>query len=141
MENKKPQTVTQFSEISGVGQAKLDKYAAPFIKVITDYLETKKSKITTHQKTFNLFKEGKTVSEISKERNVSESTIFSHLVKMHKEGAEIDLHQFITPEELKKIKAAQKTLENPDGLRVYFDHFEEKISYDILKLGLYLLLK
>ena len=67
--------------------------------------------------------------------------LFGHLVKMHTEGASIDLYQFITLEEIKAVKLAQKKLENPDGLKVYFDHFEEKMPYSKIKLGLYLDLK
>ena len=138
MEDSKPRTVAEFSEISGVGQAKLDKYAAAFLKVIAKHLDKTNSKIATHQKTFQLFKDGKTVTEISIERGVTESTVFTHLVKMHTEGAEIDLNQFITSEEIKKVKTAQKDLKNPDGLKVYFDYFKEKMSYSKIKLGLYL---
>ncbi len=138
MEDKKPRTINQFSEISGVGQAKLDKYADAFLKVIAKHLDATDLKTTTHEKSFQLFKDGKTVSEIAKERGVAENTIFGHLVKMHKEGASIDLYQFITQEEIKEVKMAQKKLGNPDGLKIYFDHFEEKMPYSTIKLGLYL---
>ena len=141
MEDKKPRTIEQFSEISGVGQAKLDTYAEAFLKVIAKHLDTSDSKITTHEKTYQLFKDGKTVADISAERGVAESTIFSHLVKMHQDGSAIDLYQFINSEEIKKVKAAQKKLGNPDGLRMYFDHFEENMSYSKIKLGLYLSIK
>jgi ATP-dependent DNA helicase RecQ len=138
MEDKKPKTIEQFSEISGVGQAKLDKYAEAFLKVIAKHLDTADSKITTQEKTYQLFKDGKTVADISAERGVAESTVFSHLVKMHRDGSAIDLSQFITSEEIKKVKAAQKKLGNPDGLRMYFEYFEENMSYSKIKLGLYL---
>lgn len=141
MQDKKPRTVKEFSQISGVGQAKLDKYADAFLKVIAKHIDATGLKVATHEKSFELFKAGKSVPEIAAERGVAESTIFSHLVKMHRAGADINLHQFITQQEIKEVKAAQKKLGNPDGLRVYFDHFEEKMSYSIIKLGLYLPLK
>ncbi len=138
MEDKKPRTVQEFSEISGVGQAKLDKYAAVFLKVILKHLDTGSTKIATHKKTHQLFKDGKTVKEIALKRGITESTVYTHLVKIHDEGTTIDLYQLITSDEIHKVKTAQKELKNPDGLKVYFDHFKEQIPYRIIKLGLYL---
>jgi ATP-dependent DNA helicase RecQ len=57
---------------------------------------------------------------------------------MHELGSEIDLLQFISSEEILKIKEAKNKLENPDALKPYFEYFEEKIPYWKIKLGLYL---
>jgi ATP-dependent DNA helicase RecQ len=66
-------------------------------------------------------------------------TIYGHLLKTHQLGEVIDLHQLITSEEIKTIEKARKTLEDPEGLRPYFDHFEEQMPYWKIKFGLYFL--
>ena len=57
---------------------------------------------------------------------------------MHQSGSDFDFSQFITSEEIQQIKNAEKTLENPEALKPYFEYFKEKIPYWKLKLGLYL---
>ena len=51
MERQKPTNPEEFLEISGVGQAKLEKYAANFLKVIKEHSEKKKPK---HQEALQL---------------------------------------------------------------------------------------
>jgi ATP-dependent DNA helicase RecQ len=66
-------------------------------------------------------------------------TIYGHLLKAHQQGEVIDLHQFITSEEIKNIERARKSLQDPERLRAYFDYFEEQIPYWKIKFGLYIL--
>lgn len=138
MEQQLPRTKAAFSEISGVGQAKLEKYADDFLKVIAKHLDAKQSKIATHLRSVALFKEGKTVEQIEQQRGITTNTIIGHFMKAHQEGVAIDLHQFITDAEIKQIEEATTALENPEGLRPYFDYFEEKMPYYKIKLALYL---
>ena len=57
---------------------------------------------------------------------------------MHQLGEAFDFSQFISSEEIQQIKNAEKTLENPEALKPYFEYFEEKMPYWKIKLGLYL---
>lgn len=142
MEEKLPANEIEFMNISGVGQAKLDKYATVFLKEIATHLKTKpkkNTKKTTHEKTFDLFSEGLTVSEIAEARGLSENTIYSHLMKIHSEGQELNLNAFVSNEELSKIENAKNNLPPGEGLKAYFEYFEEKVPYWKIKLGLYLL--
>lgn len=142
METKLPQNKTEFMNISGVGQAKLDRYADAFLEEIATHLEAepkRNTKKTTHEKTFDLFSEGLTVSEIAEARGLSENTIYSHLMKIHAEGEELNLNEFVSNEELSKIENAKTNLPLGEGLKAYFEYFEEKVPYWKIKLGLYLL--
>lgn len=149
MVNKLPSSEAAFSEITGVGQAKLEKYAESFLKLIaahqnTQYTKTKKSKKPkgkkgdTHKKSFELFQEGFSVKEIAEKRDLAETTIYGHLMRVHETGIEIDLHQLITPQEMEKVQNAREKVENPEALRSYFEYFEEQIPYWKIKLALYL---
>tara|TARA_R110000765_G_scaffold107454_5_gene198237 strand:+ start:3855 stop:5939 length:2085 start_codon:yes stop_codon:yes gene_type:complete len=139
MELKMPKNEKEFMEVSGVGQAKLEKYADAFIKEIAKYAPTKKSKRATHEQTFDLFSEGLTVSEIATARNLSENTIYGHLMKKHAQGEELDLTQFVSADEIAKIEKAKSELIDANGLKDYFEFFEEQMPYWKIKLGLYLL--
>tara|TARA_R110001592_G_scaffold32216_4_gene112998 strand:+ start:10054 stop:12147 length:2094 start_codon:yes stop_codon:yes gene_type:complete len=142
MELKMPKNEKEFMEVSGVGQAKLEKYADVFIKEIAAYApikKTKKSKKATHEQTFDLFSDGLTVTEIATVRNLSENTIYGHLMKKHAEGEELDLSQFVSANEVSKIENAKSELTEATGLKDYFEFFEEQMPYWKIKLGLYLL--
>ncbi len=140
MEEKMPYDEADFLEISGVGEAKLEKYATAFLKEIKRHKKTLESKdVTTHELSLNLFNEGVSVKEIARNRGIAENTVYGHLLKMADEGKSIDLYQFISDQEIENIKHAKSKLKDPEGLRPYFDHFEEKIPYWKIKIGLYLL--
>jgi len=138
MEQKKPTTMEGFSKISGVGKAKLEKYAAAFIKIIAKHQDGNARKLPTHQKSYDLFQDGLSITQIAHKRGITENTVYTHLIKINEMGTPLDLHQFINSSEILKIQQAKKVLENPDSLKAYFEHFEEKMPYHKIKLGLYL---
>ncbi len=139
MEFKKPRTREEFAEVSGVGEAKLEKYADDFLKVINRHLDNLESNSPTHERSYKMFiEENLSPSEIAEKRGLSEDSIYGHFIKMHQFGNDFDFSQFITSEEIQKIKMAKDKLENPDALKPYFEYFEEKMPYWKMKLGLYL---
>jgi len=138
MEQRKPRTKEAFGEISGVGQAKLEKYAAAFLKVIAKHEDGTKLSGKTHEKSFLLFKSGMSMAEIAKERGITENTVLGHFIKIHQEGGNVDLLEFITPKELNKIKKAKNELNNSVELKAYYEYFNETLPYSKIKLGLYL---
>jgi ATP-dependent DNA helicase RecQ len=139
MEAKQPLNISEFAEVSGVGAAKLEKYADSFLKEIKAHVETSKPKVPTHEVTWGLFKEGSSPKEIAQNRELTENTIYSHLLKMHAQGEEIGLHELITKQEISQIEKAKIDLPEADGLKAYFAYFEEKVPYWKIKIGLYLL--
>ena len=139
MEFKKPRTREEFAEVSGVGQAKLEKYADDFLKVINRHLDTLNNNLPTHEKSYKMFMEEKySPSEIAEKRGLSEDSVYGHFIKMHQLGEAFDFSEFITSEEIQQIKKAKKILEKPEALKPYFEYFEGKIPYWKIKLGLYL---
>ena len=140
MEAKMPRNEAEFMNITGVGKTKLEKYAEVFLKEIAAYKPVKKnSKVPTHKQSYILFQEGCTVQEIAEKRKLSENTVYGHLMKMHTEGEELDMQQFMSKAEQESIAKAKESLPNAQGLRDYFEFFEEKVPYWKIKLGLYLL--
>lgn len=138
MENNMPKTVADFAKISGVGRAKLEKYADVFLQVISKHRDALESKVATHERSMELFEKGLSVAEISEKRGVSENTVYGHFMKMHELGHKIDLLQFITSEEISAVQKAKLALKDAEGLKPYFEHFEEQMPYWKIKFGLYL---
>lgn len=139
MEKQRPSNASEFGAILGVGSVKQSKYATRFLEVISKRKKKSKNKLSTQQQSFELFKQGKTITEISKERGLKEDTIFGHLVKLHEDGEAIDLHQFITSEDMDLIQKAMDDLGDIEGLKQLYVYFEEQMPYWKLRLGSYLL--
>lgn len=143
MEKSRPMSDKEFMQINGVGRQKMQNYGYPFIKAITDFsakkVKKKKKKTnkgTTHLETLSLYKKGLSIDEIAETRGLASSTIFSHIMKLHKNGESINLKQFINTSDLEAIEKAKEKLEKPTGLKPYFDHFDGTMDYDTIKIGL-----
>ena len=142
MEIVRPMSEEEFLTIDGVGKAKLEKYGSEFIDAIIYYEQVKKENSkkkkegNTYKATLELYQNGVSVEEIAERRKLGVPTIISHLAKLYTDGNDIDLSQFVSDEEVKLLHKAQVELEYPTALKPYFDHFEEKISYDKIRLGL-----
>lgn len=111
MEKLLPKTEDEFLQVSGVGEAKNEKYGMRFLEAIKAYLideqedkHNKKPKIPTQQISYDLFEKGMSVAEIASQRNLKEDTIYGHLQKMHQLGKPLNLFDFVSEEELKIIE-------------------------------------
>lgn len=147
METLRPMSDEEFLAIDGVGKAKLEKYGSEFINAIIEFQKSKKTNTkvkkesSTYKTTLELFENGNTIEEIAAKRNLGLSTVISHLAKLYLDGIDIDVSQFISDEEVTLLQKAQIELENPNALKPYFDHFEEKMGYDKIRFGLAVLEK
>lgn len=83
-----------------------------------------------------MFQSGLTTQEIALKRKLGIGTIMSHLAKLYLDGETIDLYQFVSEEEVSLIAKAKIQLESPTTLKPYYDHLEEKIAYDKIRLAL-----
>ncbi len=147
MEKRRPMSDSEFLMIDGVGRKKMEDYGYRFIKEIIAFSEDKREKKpkkktkkgNTLKETLALYNDGLNVDEIAKERGVARNTILTHLIKLYDEGEEVNLHQFIPISELKAIEKAKEELDSPGALRTYFEHFEETIPYETIKISLKIL--
>lgn len=149
MEKQRPMSDSEFMLINGVGKKKMEDYGYRFIKEIIAFNKEKSEKKpkkkakkgNTLKETLSLYKDGLSVEEMAEERGIAKNTIFTHLIKLYDEGEEINLRQFVPESELRSIKNAKVKLENPNSLRTYFEHFEEAIPYETIKISLKILEK
>lgn len=136
-----PVNRTQLRKISGIGKVRLENYGKEILKEIINYC--KENNIETDEKpllkppataeiSFSLFKEGKNIETIAKERNLKESTIQSHLINFVRSG-EIDVLELIDETLYKELR---KSMENIafSGLKELKEQLDPKFSYSDLKL-------
>ena len=146
MEKLRPVTDEEFMQINGVGRQKMQDYGYRFIKEIIDYMKKKHSKRRTKkgssmEETLELYQKGIGAEEISRTRRISLTTVFSHLAKLYEQGKEIDLEQFIAESDLKAVQKAMEELGSPKALKPYYDHLEETVDYQTIRLALTVLRK
>lgn len=140
METIRPMSDDEFITIDGVGKVKLEKYGDAFIKAIITFYKDKATKVkkasSTYKDTLELFQNGFTAEQIAIKRKLGLGTIMSHFAKLYSDGADIDLYQFVSKEEITLVNKAKIKLESPTTLKPYFDFLDEKVGYDKIRLAL-----
>ncbi|MEO5500076.1 MAG: helix-turn-helix domain-containing protein, partial [Ginsengibacter sp.] len=141
-------------KISGFGKARVDKFGDDIIDTVKDYCEMyhldtnmsekelnpkrvrsekpKEDKIPSNLVSFNLFKEGKSIEQIAKERNFAISTIEGHLSRFVTTG-ELDINDIVTKEKQDIIKKAAKAHGN-EHYSVLREKLPNNISYNEIRL-------
>lgn len=139
MEVAVPQSKLEFARVSGVGEVKREKYADRFLSVIQRHLEGETKKDPTYSQTYALLNKGMSIDEIAAQRNLKVDTIYNHLIKLHEEGQNVPLEDYISKEEIAQIRSAQQELgSEAERLKSYFLYFEEQLPYWKIRMALYL---
>ncbi|MDB5197725.1 MAG: family ATPase, partial [Flaviaesturariibacter sp.] len=153
-----PQTKPDLQKISGFGKVNVDKWGPQFLETIQAYcaenhldtqIATKVAKRTrkvkeesaiatpakepTHRVTLALFREGKTASEIAKQRGLAVSTIESHLAASVSAG-DIDPFIFISAEKIKAILKEEQVIKE-EGMTAAKIKLGDDVSYFDIKLA------
>ena len=72
----------------------------------------------------------------AEKRNLSPTTIFSHLAKLYADGKDINIYDFVTKDEVELVRKAKEALRSPETLRPYFDYFNAEMDYFKIRLAL-----
>ncbi|WP_194851741.1 DNA helicase RecQ [Nonlabens antarcticus] len=147
----------QFADITGVGTHKHDKYAFGFLKVIQDYKESrtedfvyrdeapkkksrKKAKsgglTDTVMDSVELFWNGKSIDEIAVERGLKADTILAHIGKRYASHRDVDVEKLLEGVDLEMLEKMLPNYQKENSLKPIFDHFDGKIGYGQLRLGM-----
>ena len=141
MAARRPITDSDMKDISGVGERKLHLYGNMFMDAILAYIREQtenghKIKASTHAITYSMYKEGKSVEEIAKQRALSTITIYGHLADLYEKGESIDLQKYVSKLEIRQVLDALQSLEEPYKLKEIFDLLKEAVPYHKIKLAL-----
>jgi len=109
-----------------------------------DEIKVKVEKIDTYSQSYELYKEGKTLLEISKIRELSVQTIESHIIKLY-EFWKINISQIMNFSQIDKLKRIKKIiLENDldlDKIQPIKNKLWEEYSYFDIKITISMILK
>lgn len=147
---KLPMTSDEFLNVNGVGELKLEKYGAAFLSVIENFCKanperlsgkpvmktptqkTKKLEKNSHLITFELFKEGLTVPEIAKKREMAISTIENHIMQCMAQGLDIDIAEIIPSPYMPMIQQAVEAV-GREKLKPIKEQLPNEITYLMIK--------
>jgi len=152
MARQRPQSRRQFAQIPGVGSNKLEAYFEAFTNAIQDYcmahdlsmgIESQRTSNgastptihggVTHQRTLALYRQGLSVGEIARERNLKRSTIMDHLVELAEAGEAIDIDRLVQPGHYEVIVDALQRV-GDDLLRPVKDYLGDGYSFEEIRL-------
>ena len=149
-----PSTLSDMEKISGVGEAKLERYGKEFIREIKQYLDEnpgtsitekeavayrpagpahKRKKGETVEETYAFFQGGMSPEDIAKLRNLTPSTIASHLERLIMEGRDIDMDRVVEPERRREIEKYYLSVKGLD-LNSVVEHFKGTVSFEEARL-------
>lgn len=152
-----PHTLTELRKISGFGDAKVQQYGQQFLDVIVTYCKEnnlsslihekstkketkkkpageKKTKVDTKAESFRLFKEGKAISEIAKERSFTIQTIEGHLAYFVEQGS-IKIEELISRDRLSLLEKGMKNFKGGSITEIK-EQVGADISFGEIKLAL-----
>ena len=137
MAQAKPQTLTDFGKISGVGNHKLAQYGSRFVAEIQSYChEYSLPRLSdTLSLTLELYQQGLNFEEIAQRRQLHLTTIMGHLAQLIELNQPIDLSQLVRPERQQPILQAIQAV-GSNSLKSIYEHLGQSYSYDEIRLVL-----
>lgn len=90
----------------------------------------KENKVPSHQITLSLFLAGLTPKQIAAERNITESTVRSHLLRFIPTG-EVRLSDLVSPKEISEIESVIKRLGHKCSVAILREELPDKSPMDI----------
>ena len=134
----KPVSDVQMAQISGVGERKLHLYGDVFMAEILAFLGQKGNAPQggTQKITLELYRKGRSMEQIALERDLSLSTVYSHLASCYLAGEELTINDFVDAAQMEAVREAVPYLEKPVQLRALFEMLDGTVSYDVLRMAL-----
>jgi ATP-dependent DNA helicase RecQ len=136
MMERQPETQQQFLQLSGVGESKLEKYADAFLKTISEHSNNTIETVSdTISESLLLFRSGMNATSIAAQRNIKETTVYSHLASCIEQG-EIKLNDVIDLAEQEVNIIHETLLSISDGdrkLKPVYDALDGLYDYNTLR--------
>lgn len=131
-----PTELKQLANITGFGKVKIDRFGQEIIQLV---VAKGSPKLSTFEHTLKLYESNLDISEIAKNRNLSEQTIYNHLIKLFEDGKPVNLFKYITEYELQQIKKIRKSLKQTHQLKPIHDALNGEIDYHKIGMALAIL--
>ncbi len=154
MATRIPLTSSEFSDISGVSDRKLQEYGDFFLDVLSDFAMMRKGSfvfndaptrakrksrreknIDTVYESARMFQEGSTVAEIAAKRELQEDTVLGHLGKRYLSHKDVVVHDLIDPKLLDLLLPYYSDYKKNLALKPIFEKLDGAYSYGDLRLA------
>ncbi|MBL1293275.1 MAG: DNA helicase RecQ [Thiotrichales bacterium] len=139
MLKERPSNNRALLSISGVGEQKCQRYGKQFLDEIAKYPLTElldNSLNTTVNETLMLYQEGSTIEKIAEQRNLKQSTVYSHLADAIEVGL-FDVRDVVEldDDEYNKIVYSLESMEEESKgkLKLIYEALDEEYDYGVLK--------
>ncbi|MEG4145352.1 DNA helicase RecQ [Microcoleus sp. Pol12B5] len=150
MAEKRPQNLTEFEEVYGVGSNKRNKYGKVFLEAIRTFCQEQglpsgaaSSEVAnlpnlsnvasySQMQTWELYRQGLTVQGIANARGMSPNTISGHLIELMEMGREVDINLLVESERQQAIVYAIEVM-GDEKLRAIYDFLEERYTFEEIK--------
>ena len=158
MAQQRPQSPRQFAQIPGVGSHKLEAYFTSFTDEIRKYCTTHNlsmmnideepqpvpaqkreyaqivnTSTPTRQLTLDMYRQGMSVEEIARTRNLTRGTIMGYLCEFVESGEIVDIERLVSPGHYDIIADTFRQV-GGDTLRPVKDILGEEYSYDEIRV-------
>lgn len=154
-----PTTTTELMQISGFGEARVEAFGDQFLSIIKDYMfehdiesnmtakspkkekkakkekadgGEKEKKVSSKEQTFDLFKQGLSIEEISIMRGFAKTTLEGHLAPYISTG-EINIDLLVSREKQKTILQALEKFDKATGLNPIKSSLPDDISFSEIR--------
>jgi ATP-dependent DNA helicase RecQ len=151
MAEKRPQNLTEFEEVYGVGSNKRDKYGKVFLEAIRTFCQEQglptgaassdvvnppilaNTASYSQMQTWELYRQNLTVQAIANARGMSPNTISGHLVELMDMGREVDINLLVESERQQAIVNAIEII-GDERLRAIYEFLQEVYTFEEIKL-------
>lgn len=138
LSKEKPTTQNTLLAISGVGLKKAETYGDDFLAAIVEFKKTAKpkKKVNTIDITATLLNQSLSVEQIAEERNLSVTTVYSHIATLLNNNKAMEYKAFISEDDLTKINKAFEEIQEENQLKPYFEYFNGEVEYHKIRIAL-----
>jgi len=147
MAEAKPRTLAEMGRVAGVGEMKLARYGAAFLKVVLDYAGDAPQTPSepegdpddapdTYAQTLELVLEGHSLHEVARARGLKLQTVENHLAELVRRGhLTVEEATALPREEIRRIEAVIHELPDEEKryLKPLYEKCGERYSYGVLK--------
>ncbi len=141
----KPSTTADLLNIEGIGKVKMEQYGQDILAIIQGFLASqdivKNVKGQTYIETLHLYKEGFTPSEIAKARDMSETTVYSHLAYLYTKDEPVDILKYVSMEEVSLVQEAWNKTGQEMALAAIAERLKAPIEFHKIRLALAVIIK
>jgi ATP-dependent DNA helicase RecQ len=141
----KPSTTADLLNVEGIGKVKMEQYGKDILAIIQGFLASqdivKNVKGQTYIETLDLYKEGFTPAEIAKAREMSETTIYSHLAYLYTKDEPVDIFKYVSMEEVSLVQEAWNKTGQEMALAAIAERLIAPIEFHKIRLALAVIIK